>query len=126
MTRRIGWRAAILAAPGLAVALAALAGCHSPWIQCTIVNQEPAPVSLVEVNYPGGSFGVQTIAAGASFRYRFRALTSDTVDIDFVDAARRSHNAKGPEIEQGQEGTLRIEIHADHRVVWAPSLTMRR
>ena len=102
------------------------AGCQSPWIQCTIVNHEPTPVSLVEVSYPGGSFGVQTIAPGASFRYRFHALSTDKLSMDFVDAAKKSHTATGPELLQRQEGTLRIEIQPDHRVVWTPSLKQAR
>jgi hypothetical protein len=117
---RPGSVAACCAAVGL---LLLLSGCHSPWIQCTIVNHEDAPVSLVEVNYPGGSFGVQTIAAGASYHYRFRNLSTETVSLEFTDAARQSHTATGPELRQGQEGTLLIEIKPGNQVVWTPALT---
>ena len=119
------WRRTVL---GVATAgLAALAaGCQSPWIRCTIVNHESAPVSLVEVDYPGGSFGVQTIAAGASYRYRFHALATDLVSLDFTDASRHSHTVKGPEIELGQEGTLGIEIAPDGQVRWTAALAKRR
>ncbi len=102
-----------------------LSGCHSPWIQCTIVNHQGTPVSLVEVNYPGGSFGVQTIAPGASYHYRFRNLSSETVSIEFTDAARQSHTATGPELDRGQEGTLLIEIKPGNQVAWSPALTPR-
>jgi hypothetical protein len=95
-------------------------------VQCTIVNHEARPVSLVEVNYPGGSFGVQTIAAGASYRYRFHALSTGTMSLSFTDADRKTHNATGPELKQNQEGTLGIDIQADNRVTWTPALTMRR
>jgi hypothetical protein len=102
-----------------------LVGCHSPWIQCTITNHESTPVSLVEVDYPGGTFGVQTIAAGASFRYRFRNLSTDRVSIDFTDSARHDHNAKGPTLSQGQEGGLFIDIQPDNHVIWSPSLAIQ-
>jgi hypothetical protein len=102
-----------------------LLACHSPWIQCTIVNHESTPVSLVEVSYPGGSFGVQTIAAGASYRYRFHSLGTDTVSLDFTDAARQSHSAKGPELQQKQEGSLRIDILEGNQVSWTPTLAAR-
>lgn len=104
------------------VIAALLIGCQSPWVQCTIVNHEPAAVSLVEVNYPGGSFGVQTIAPGASFHYRFHALSTDKLSLDFIDAAKHSHTATGPELQERQEGTLQIEIQPDHHVVWTPAL----
>ena len=106
-------------------AMLLLPGCRSAWIQCTIVNHQATPVALVEVNYPGGSFGVDAIGAGGTYAYRFHALSTDTASLDFTDAARHDHTVKGPEIEQGQEGTLRIEIEADGRVVWTPRLTAR-
>lgn len=112
---------------GAALLLGALVtGCQSPWVQCTIVNHEPTPVSLVEVNYPGGSFGVQTIAPGASFHYRFHSLSTDKLSLDFTDAARHTHTATGPELQQRQEGTLQIEIEPDHHVVWTPTLKKAR
>lgn len=104
-------------------ALLLLSGCRSPWIQCTVLNRQPAPVSLVEVNYPGGSFGVQSIPAGGSYHYRFRNLSSEQVSIDFTDAAHHDHTVKGPELESGQQGTLRIEINPDNTVTWSPALT---
>lgn len=105
--------------------LVLLSGCHSPWIQCTIVNHQDTPVSLVEVNYPGGSFGVQTIAAGASYHYRFRTLSTETVSIDFADAARHNHTVTGPKLQQGQEGSLRIDIQPGNQVTWTPTMTAR-
>jgi hypothetical protein len=106
--------------------LVLLAGCRSPWVQCTIVNHEETPVSLVEVNYPGGSFGVQTITAAASYHYRFHALSTDTLSIDFTDATRHSHTVSGPELKQNQEGSLLIDIQPGNQVTWTPALTLRK
>ncbi|HVT97345.1 MAG TPA: hypothetical protein VHE33_07530 [Acidobacteriaceae bacterium] len=108
---------------GAALAFGALVtGCQSPWIACTVVNHQSAPVFLVEVNYPGGSFGVQTIAPGGTFRYRFHSLSTDMVSVDFTDAAHKSHTVKGPRLLQRQEGTLQIEIEPDNKVSWTPVL----
>lgn len=101
-----------------AVLAMVLAGCHSPWIQCTIVNEQATPVSLVQVSYPGGTFGIQTIAPGASFHYRFRDLGDDQASIDFTDATHHDHKLQGPELKKGQEGTLRIAIEPDNKVEW--------
>lgn len=117
----------MVAAGCVALALAGLtAGCESPWVECTIVNRQTTPVSLVEVNYPGGSFGVQTIAAGAVYHYRFHALSTDTLSIDFMDAARQSRSVKGPELEQGSAGTLQIEIQPGNQVRWTPAVTVKK
>jgi hypothetical protein len=106
--------------------LALLSGCRSAWVQGTIVNAQNAPVSLVEVGYPGGSFGVQTIAAHANFYYRFRVLASGNITIQFSDAKNHSHTATGPAMEPGQQGSLRIEIEPDGKVAWTPALTLRK
>lgn len=106
--------------------LALPAGCHSPWIRCTIVNDQTSPVTLVQVSYPGGTFGIQTIAPGGSFHYRFRDLGDDQASVDFTDAAHHDHTLKGPQLKDGQEGTLRIEIEPNNRVQWTPVLTTRR
>lgn len=107
-------------------ALGVLCGCHSPWVQSTVVNQQDVPVKLVEVSYPGGSFGVQTIAAHGSYQYRFRILATDRMSVEFTDAAGHDHTVKGPELQQGQEGRLEIEIARGNTVRWEPDLTVRR
>jgi hypothetical protein len=107
-------------------ALSALCGCKSAWVQATVVNNEDTPVNLVEVNYPGGSFGVQNIAPHSTFQYRFHILADDRVDMDFTDAAGHSVDVKGPELDQGEEGTLRIDIQAGDKVIWSTHLTRRR
>ena len=115
--------AVILIASSAALAAALIAtGCQSPWVQATVVNDEETPVNLVEVNYPGGSFGIQNIAPHSSFHYRFHILTDDRVEVDFTDAAGHSQAVKGPELDPGEEGTLRIDIQAGDRVVWSTNL----
>jgi hypothetical protein len=107
-------------------AVAGLSGCRSAWVQATVVNDEDTPVNLVEVNYPGGSFGVQNIAPHSTFHYRFHILSNDPVDVGFTDAAGHTKDVKGPELEQGEEGTLRIDIQAGDKVVWSTSLKPRQ
>jgi hypothetical protein len=117
---------AIAASSTLLGALVAISGCRSPWVQATVVNDEDTPVNLVEVNYPGGSFGVQSIAPHSSYHYRFHILTEDRVEMDFTDAAGKKEDVKGPELDQGEEGTLRIDIQAGDKVVWSTNLTPRK
>ena len=100
-----------------------MAGCRSAWVQTTVVNAQDKPVSLVEVNYPGGSFGVQTIAAHGTYQYRFRALLTGAVTVDFNDAAGKSHTSTGPELLAGQQGSLGIEIEPDGTVQWKPAIS---
>lgn len=101
-------------------------GCQSPWVQATVINDEDTPVNLVEVNYPGGSFGIQNIAPHSTFHYRFHILTNERVELDFTDAAGHNEAIKGPELEQGEEGTLRIDIQAGDKVVWSTNVKPRK
>lgn len=114
---------AVLVLLGVALAAAGIAGCRSPWVQTTIENQQDAPVKVVEVTYPGGTFGVQSIAAHASFRYRFHILSNDAISMDFADAKGHIRREKGPTLRQGESGTLRIVIAPDGQVIWMPDLT---
>jgi hypothetical protein len=107
-------------------AMSAVCGCKSAWVQATVINDEDTPVNLVEVNYPGGSFGIQNIAPHSSFHYRFHILSNDRADVDFTDAAGHTQDVKGPELEQGEEGTLRIDIQAGDKVVWSTNLKARQ
>ena len=109
-----------------AALLTVVAGCRSPWVQATIDNQQDAPVRVVEVTYPGGSFGVQSIAAHASFHYRFHILSNDVISIAFNDLAGHMRTDKGPMLHQGESGTLRIVLAHDGQVIWMPDLTSRK
>ena len=89
-----------------AVALAILTGCHSHYVSIDIHNTTPTPITLVEVDYPTASFGVDTLAAGATYHYRFKILGSGPTKILWTDAAQQQHTVAGPSLTEGQEGTL--------------------
>lgn len=108
------------------VALTAMGGCKSAWVQATVNNHEDTPVNLVQVNYPGGTFGVQSIAAHASYHYRFHILATDKVEVTFTDAAAHTQDVKGPEMQPGEEGTLRIDIQPGDKVVWSTDLQAQK
>ena len=90
------------------------AGCHSHYIQATITNRSGAPLNVVQVDYPSASFGVQRLAPGEAFHYRFKLLGSGPVKISFIDAKNGEHSVAGPSLNEGQEGTLDIGLTQDH------------
>jgi hypothetical protein len=103
-------------------ALFALAGCHSHYIQATITNTGSGPVSVVQVDYPSASFGVQHLDPGGVFRYRFKLLGSGNIKITYLDAKRGEHTQTGPWLNEGQEGTLDIAIPASGQIGFNSSL----
>ncbi len=94
-------------------------------MRATIVNRG-TQVRLVEVDYPSASFGTTKLESGAEYHYRFKVQGSGTVKMDFVDAQGKAHHAVGPELDEGQEGTLVITIDDAGKVNWAPSLNVAK
>src|ERR1700722_17963473 len=70
----------------MTVALAAT-GCHSAYIQSTVLNETAQPISLIEVDYPSASFGLQRLDPGQSFPYRFKVLGSGPLKLIYTDAS---------------------------------------
>jgi hypothetical protein len=114
-------------APGLTLGLIlglgsalAVAGCHSAAIEATIVNATGKPISLLQVDYPSASFGVQTLQPGERFAYRFKVLGAGLIKVDYTDAAHQDHKATGPALREGSDGALRIVL-ANDGVHWEPA-----
>lgn len=99
------------------------AGCHSHYIQATIVNRSAAPLNVIQVEYPSASFGTQQLLPGAAFHYRFKLLGSGPIKVSFVDAHNGEHAQTGPSLNEGQEGQLTIDLtqsQADFNKVLRP------
>ena len=95
-----------------AVALAILTGCHSHYVSIDVRNLTNKPITLLEVDYPSASFGVDTLAAGTTYHYRFKILGDGPTKVLWTDAAQQQHTVAGPSLSEGQEGTLTADITA--------------
>jgi hypothetical protein len=93
-----------------ALALATLTGCHSHYASMDVQNASGKPITLIEVDYPSASFGIDTLAAGATYPYRFKILGDGPTKILWTDAAQHEHTVPGPSLTEGQEGTLTVTI----------------
>jgi hypothetical protein len=94
-----------------ALALAALTGCHSHYVSIDVHNLSGNPISLLEVDYPSASFGVDTLAAGATYHYRVKILGDGPTKILWTDRVQQPHTVPGPNLSEGQEGTLSADIN---------------
>jgi hypothetical protein len=92
------------------VALAALTGCHSHYVAMDVHNDSGKPITLIEVDYPSASFGADTLAAGADYHYRFKILGDGPTKVLWTDASEHNHTVAGPDLHEGQEGTLTATI----------------
>ena len=90
--------------------LVAVAGCHSPYISATVENRTGTSISPLEVDYPSASFGTEQLAAGRSYKYRFKILGSGGTKVLWTDGQHQEHTVPGPPLREGQEGSLRIVL----------------
>jgi hypothetical protein len=115
-------------AAGFLVALTSIAftGCRSAFVSTTITNNSGNQVTLLEVDYPSASFGVGALARGAQFHYRFKIQGGGPISLQFTDASGKAHTASGPDLQEGEQGTLQISIDPSGNISWIPNLTKIR
>jgi len=106
----------------LTLCVLALAGCRSRFVEVTIVNQGPA-LHVMEFDYPSASFGVNLLASGAKYNYRFKVQGPGPLSLQYEDAAGHTHTAAGPKVDLGDQGSLLVNVDSTGAVKWSPSLT---
>ncbi|HUX43351.1 MAG TPA: hypothetical protein VMV57_01245 [Terracidiphilus sp.] len=101
------WACAALLLP----LFAAVGGCHSYQVSCTVVNRTGATIHLMEVDYPSAGFGTDSLANGASYPYRFQIRGSGPVDVQYTESAtHKVIKIAGPAVREDQEGRLEIVL----------------
>ena len=110
------------AAPILAAAALAATGCRAYQINSTIENRTGSPIQLLEVDYPEASFGVDKMAAGADFHYKFTVTASGQLKIHYT-VNRHQVQIPGPTLSEHQHGRLQIILLPGARAKFVPELT---
>ena len=105
----------------LGVMVLGLVGCHSHYVEADVKNNSGGDVSLVEVDYTSASFGKESLASGAVYHYRFKILGDGPTKILWTDAGRKDHAVAGPQLQEGQEGSLTVTIDGG-TAVWKTAL----
>jgi hypothetical protein len=113
----------IWTAAALATCFAAV-GCQSALITAKVSNHRATPVSLVEVDYPSASFGIQTLAPGQDYRYRFKVIGNGPASV-LWDEGHNQKKSTGPILRDGDSGTLNVTFTDDTKPKWDVQLTNR-
>ena len=103
----------------------AAAGCHSALISATISNHTATPVAVVELDYPSASFGIQKLAPGEDYHYRFKVIGSGPTALLWTDGANHEHKNPGPALRDGDEGTLTVTLTNEQKPTWDVRLKNR-
>ena len=124
-TSRFRNHAAAILDAGIAsmLVLALVSGCHSYQIDATIENRTGAPVQLLEVDYPSASFGVDSLAAGAVYHYRFQVRGGGPISIQYTDPSGHLAHISGPTLAEGQHGQLQIVLLPEAKAAFTAQLS---
>jgi hypothetical protein len=106
-------------------ALALLAGCHSYHVETSVENRTGGPIQLLEVDYPNASFGDNSLAAGATYRYRIQLQGSGPLKVQFTSSDGKQQQITGPTVSEGQEGRLEIVLQPGGKAEFHPQLTAK-
>lgn len=101
--------------------LLAFASCGKRYVECTITNNSGMELHAVELDYPGGSFGTNTLLPGQTFRYRFKALNNGALKLHFEAPQHAAKESSGPPWQENHSGTVNVAIGPESNVHWAAS-----
>lgn len=101
-----------------------VSSCHSYHIDATIENRTGTALQLLEVDYPSASFGADTLAAGADFRYRFQIRGDGPLKITYT-VKGRTIQISGPNLAEGQQGQLEIILEPGGKAEFHPQFSAR-
>jgi hypothetical protein len=98
------------------------AGCHSFHIEATVLNHTGGTITLLEVDYPSASFGVDTLAADGTVHHRIQIRDSGPISVQYTADHGRQVLVKGPTLYEKQEGSVEIDLQPNGKVEFHPSL----
>ena len=85
----------------------ATAGCRSAFINATVSNHRNEPISLIEVDYPSATFGIQKLAPGQDYHYRFKVIGTGHVTVVWNEGQDQKKSS-GPVLRDGDDGNLNV------------------
>ena len=100
----------------------AFAGCKSPHVEMTVVNQTGVEVRLLEVDYPSASFGADSLASGASMHYRVQLQGSGPIKVQYTDPDKKQPQMTGPDLHEGEAGRFEIVLLPAGKAEFHPQL----
>ena len=115
----------LFAAVILLLCLVALTACHSYHIDATILNHTGGTISLLEVDYPSASFGVDTIPADSTYHYRLQTRDSGPIKVQYTASNGHQVQITGPTLYEKQEGSIEIILLPDGKAEFHPALNPR-
>jgi hypothetical protein len=94
----------------LFLALAAGSGCRSRVVAVKLTNTSEQPLSVIIVDYPTATFGVNKLDPGATYEYPIKVLGTGQLKVQFTDANGHNHSFSGPSLEKNDAGVVTVKL----------------
>lgn len=94
----------------LFAALTLLVGCRSRVVNVKLINTSQKPLSIIVVDYPTATFGVDKLEPGATYQYPIKLLGTGPLNIQFTDADGHNHTYTGPALHKNDEGSVTVQL----------------
>jgi hypothetical protein len=89
----------------------------------TVENRTGRAIQLLEVEYPSASFGANTLAAGATYRYRIQLRGNGPMKVQYSGSDGQQVQMDGPALSEPQEGSLEMVLLPGGKAEFHPQLT---
>jgi len=87
-----------------------LVGCRSRVVNVQLINTSQKPISIIVVDYPTATFGVDKLEPGATYQYPIKLLGTGPLNIQFTDADGHNHTYAGPALYKNDEGSVTVQL----------------
>jgi hypothetical protein len=109
------WFLKVSATIAFAAVLISCSRLHSRAITLQLVNASPAPVANLAFDFPGGSFGVDTIAPGATRSKWFKPTSTGPLKVEFDDQSGH-HSEQLITLQVSESGTVTATFFGSGKV----------
>ena len=90
-----------------------LGGCLSPAVSVSVKNVGTTQLNNIEVNYPGGTFGIGSLAPGQTFNYQLKPTGPGNVEISWPQKNGKPVKNPGPRLNKDYKGSIQFEVGED-------------
>ena len=89
---------------------------HSNGVTIQTLNSSSQFIRTIEVDYPGGSFGIAALRPGGTRSRWVRITASGPLKLDFVDNSGEHRTAAAIKLNPNDAGSIAIEFAGDGKV----------
>jgi hypothetical protein len=82
-------------------------------IKVTVTNTSTEKLSMIMIDYPDATFGINSLEAGKSFEYKIKPTSTGALRIEFVNSHGVGHVAAGPVVHKNDQGSIQVRVTQD-------------